>query len=205
MTKPRDNWFFLPLCIPPPIVLALVAVYGVKMRKLLQSFVIVGAVSAGLVSSRPAQAQTGDGVYAAPGHLITFPHRQPPPPPRPSEVVSPILPRFWHDEVKGTERASEFYRFMSQYLKYPEAAVKAGVVGRVYVRLTVGPNGRVNTAHVVNHQVASVLAAQPTAPETAAATAALDAETLRIFLAARFQVAKMQNDTVTVSASFQIQ
>jgi hypothetical protein len=187
--------------VPPPTVLALVAVYGAKMRKLLRVLVVVGAVSAGLLGSREAHAQTGDGLYAAPGHLITFPHRQPPPPPRTDEVVSPILPRFWHDEEKGTERASDFYRFMSQYLKYPEAAVKAGVVGRVYVRLTVGPNGRVNTAHVVNHQVA----AQPTAPETAAATAALDAETLRIFLAARFQVAKIQNDTVTVSASFQIQ
>jgi hypothetical protein len=175
------------------------------MSKLLRLLVVVGTVSAGLVNSRQAQAQTGDGLYAAPGHLITFPHRQPPPPPRIDEVVSPILPRFWHDEVKGTERASDFYRFMSQYLKYPEAAVKTGMVGRVYVRLTVGPNGRVNTAHVVHHQVASMLAVQPTAPETAAATAALDAETLRIFLAARFQVAKMQTDTVTVSASFQIQ
>lgn len=175
------------------------------MRQSLRLSVLLVVGGAGLLAERPARAQAGDGLYAAPGHLITFPHRLPPPKAQPEAVVSPILPRFWHDEVRGTERASDFYRFMSQYLKYPEAAVKTGMVGRVYVRLTVGPNGRVNTAQVVQRQVASLLAAPPTPSETAAATAALEAETLRIFLAARFQVAKVKEDTVTVSASFQIQ
>lgn len=162
-------------------------------------------MSGGLLAARPACAQSGEGLYAAPGHLITFPHRQPPPPPRTDAVVSPILPRFWHDDANGRARASEFYRFMSQYLKYPPAAVKAGMIGRIYVRLTVGPNGRVNAAQVVRSQVASMLAAPPTPPTVAAATASLEAETLRIFLAARFQVAKVKADTVTVSASYQIE
>ena len=86
---------------------------------------------------------------------------------------------------------------MSQYLKYPEPAVKAGVVGRIYVRLTVGPNGKVNAAQVVRRQVASLLAAPPTPTDVA--------ETLRIFWAARFQVAKAKADTVTVSASYQME
>ena len=158
-----------------------------------------------LAAARPARAQSGDGLYAAPGHLITFPHRQPPPAPRPDAVVSPILPRFWHDEVNGRTRASDFYKFMSQYLKYPKPAIDAGMVGRIFVRLTVGPNGRVNGAQVVGRQVASRLAAPPTAASVAAATSALEAETLRIFYAARFQVAKVKADTVTVSASFQIE
>lgn len=171
-----------------------------------QSFLFTVLVAGGcLLAGCPARAQSGDGLYAAPGHLITFPHRQPPPPPRPDAVVSPILPRFWHDEERGKERASEFYRFMSNYLKYPEPAVKAGMVGRIFVRLTVGPNGRVNGAQVVRTQVVSLLNAPPAPPAMAAATAALQAETLRIFLAARFQVAKVRSDTVTVSASYQIQ
>jgi hypothetical protein len=158
-----------------------------------------------LLTVTPACAQTGEGVYAAPGHLITFPHKKPPLPPKPDAVISPILPRFWHDETNGRERASDFYRFMSQYLKYPEPAVKAGVVGRIYVRLTVGPNGKVNAAQVVRRQVASLLAAPPTPTDVAAATASLEAETLRIFWAARFQVAKVRADTVTVSASYQME
>ena len=175
------------------------------MRQSLQFIVLFLVGGAGLLAGPAARAQAGEGLYAAPGHLITFPHRLPPPPPRADAVVSPILPRFWHDDEKGRERASDFYRFMSQYLKYPEAAVKAGMTGRVYVRLTVGPNGRVNAAQVVHRQVVSLLAAPPPAAETAAATAALEAETLRIFLAARFQIAKLKEDTVTVSASYQIQ
>ncbi|RZK13184.1 MAG: hypothetical protein EOO56_27640, partial [Hymenobacter sp.] len=87
-----------------------------------------------LLAARPARAQSGEGLYAAPGHLITFPHRLPPPPPRPDAIVSPILPRFWHDEANGRTRASDFYRFMSQYLKYPKPAIDAGMVGRIYVR-----------------------------------------------------------------------
>jgi hypothetical protein len=158
-----------------------------------------------VLAGRPAQAQSGDGLYAAPGHLITFPHRPPPPAPRPDAVVSPILPRFWHDDVNGRTRASDFYKFMSQYLKYPKPAIDAGMVGRIFVRLTVGPNGRVNAAQVVGRQVASRLAAPPTAASIAAGTSALEAETLRIFYAARFQVAKVRADTVTVSASFQIE
>jgi hypothetical protein len=90
-----------------------------------------------MLAGRPAQAQSGEGLYAAPGHLITFPHRKPPPAPRPDAVVSPILPRFWHDEVNGRTRASDFYKFMSQYLKYPKPAIDAGMVGRIFVRLTV--------------------------------------------------------------------
>jgi len=94
---------------------------------------------------------------------------------------------------------------MSQYLKYPKPAIDAGMVGRIFVRLTVGPNGRVNAAQVVGRQVASRLAAPPTAAAMTAGTSALEAETLRIFYAARFQVAKVKTDTVTVSASFQIE
>ena len=162
---------------------------------------VIGCVAAG----QPARAQSGDGLYAAPGHLITFPHKLPPPAPRPDAVVSPILPRFWHDDVNGRTRASDFYRFMSQYLKYPKPAIEAGMVGRIFVRLTVGPNGRVNGAQVVGRQVASRLMAPPTPAAMSAATAALEAETLRIFWAARFQVAKVKADTVTVSASYQIE
>lgn len=172
------------------------------MRQFWYAFVI--GVSCVLIS-RPAQAQSGDGIYAAPGHLITFPHRAPPPAPRPDVVVSPILPRFWHDDVNGRTRASDFYKFMSQYLKYPKPAIDAGMVGRIFVRLTVSPNGRVAGAQVVGRQVASRLAAPPTAAALAAGTSALEAETLRIFYAARFQVAKVKTDTVTVSASFQIE
>ena len=174
------------------------------MRQPLRLVVVVFGIGS-LLAARPALAQSGDGIYAAPGHLITFPHRPPPPPPRPEAVVSPILPRFWHDEANGRTRASDFYRFMSQYLKYPKPAIDAGMVGRIYVRLTVGPNGRVNGAQVVRSQVTSLLAAQPTQPAIAAATASLEAETLRIFWAARFQVAKIKADTVTVSASYQIE
>jgi len=175
-----------------------------RMRQSLLVF-LLGLGGSCVLAAAPAYAQTGEGVYAAPGHLITFPHRLPPPAPRPDAVVSPILPRFWHDEANGRERASDFYRFMSQYLKYPEPAVKAGVVGRIYVRLTVGPNGKVNAAQVVRRQVASLLAAPPTPTDVAAATASLEAETLRIFWAARFQVAKVKADTVTVSASYQME
>ncbi len=174
------------------------------MRQSLRVLVL-GLGGSWLLAATPACAQVGEGVYAAPGHLITFPHRQPPPQPKADAVVSPILPRFWHDEANGRERASDFYRFMSQYLKYPEPAVKAGVVGRIYVRLTVGPNGKVNAAQVVRRQVASLLAAPPTATDVAAATTSLEAETLRIFWAARFQVAKAKADTVTVSASYQME
>jgi hypothetical protein len=174
------------------------------MTQSLRVFVL-GLGGSWLLAIAPACAQSGEGVYAAPGHLITFPHRQPPPPPKVDAVVSPILPRFWHDEANGRERASDFYRFMSQYLKYPEPAVKAGVVGRIYVRLTVGPNGKVNAAQVVRRQVASLLAAPPTPTDVATATASLEAETLRIFWAARFQVAKVKADTVTVSASYQME
>ena len=158
-----------------------------------------------LATGQSARAQSGDGLYAAPGHLITFPHKKPPPAPRPDAVISPILPRFWHDEVNGRTRASDFYKFMSQYLKYPKPAIDAGMVGRIFVRLTVGPNGRVNGAQVVGRQVASRLAAPPTPAAVSAATASLEAETLRIFYAARFQVAKIKADTVTVSASYQIE
>ena len=126
-----------------------------------------------LAASESACAQSGDGLYAAPGHLITFPHRQPPPAPRPDAVVSPILPRFWHDEQNGRTRASDLYKFLSQYLKYPKQAIDAGMVGRIYVRLTVGPNGRVNGAQVLGRQVASRLAAPPTAASVAAVTSAL--------------------------------
>lgn len=180
------------------------------MRQSLHIF-LVGLGASWLLAAAPACAQSSGGVYAAPGHLITFPHKSPPPPPaaapapKADAVVSPILPRFWHDEANGRERASDFYRFMSQYLKYPEPAVKAGVVGRIYVRLTVGPNGKVNAAQVVRRQVASLLAAPPTPTDVAAATTSLEAETLRIFWAARFQVAKAKADTVTVSASYQME
>ncbi|MBJ6142730.1 energy transducer TonB [Hymenobacter sp. BT559] len=175
------------------------------MRQSLRVF-LMGLGGSWLLAAAPACAQVGEGVYAAPGHLITFPHRKPPPPPpKPDAVVSPILPRFWHDEANGRERASDFYRFMSQYLKYPEAAVKAGMVGRIYVRLTVAPNGKVNAAQVVRRQVASLLAAPPAPTDVAAATASLEAETLRIFWAAKFQVAKIKSDTVTVSASYQME
>ena len=94
---------------------------------------------------------------------------------------------------------------MSTNLKYPEAATKAGMVGRIFVRLTVGPNGRVNGAEVVRSQTASLLATPPAPAVASAGTASLEAETLRIFRAARFQVAKAAADTVTVSASFQIE
>jgi len=178
-----------------------------SMRQSLQVF-LLGLGASVLLAAPSACAQSGEGLYAAPGHFITFPHKKPapvPPAPRPDAVVSPILPRFWHDEANGRERASDFYRFMSQYLKYPEPAVKAGVVGRIYVRLTVGPNGKVNAAQVVRRQVASLLAAPPTPTDVAAATASLEAETLRIFWAAKFQVAKIKADTVTVSASYQME
>ena len=159
-----------------------------------------------MLAGPPAHAQSGD-MYAAPGFPLSLPRRVPPPPPPPpaDAVVSPILLRFWHDQTHGRERASDFYRFMSTNLKYPDAATKSGMVGRIFVRLTVGPNGRVNDAQVVRSQTTSLLLNPPTPALASAGTAALEAETLRIFRAARFQVAKAVADTVTVSASFQIE
>ncbi|MGI4870297.1 MAG: TonB family protein [Janthinobacterium lividum] len=159
----------------------------------------------GLLAARPAQAQTGDGGYSAPGFPMSFPHRSPPPEPKPAASEEPLLSRFWHDDKNGPQRASDFYQYMSKYLKYPDAAAKMAMVGRVFVRLNVGPNGRVNDARIVRSSTASQLVAQPTTAEAAAATAALEAETLRMFRAAHFSASKAKVDTVVVSASFQIE
>ena len=137
---------------------------------------------------------------------MSFPHRAPEPPaPKRDEIVSPLLARFWHDDVNGKQRASDFYRFMSTYLKYPDAAAKTGTVGHIFVRLTVGPNGRVIDTRLVRSRTTSRLAVPPAPADAAAATAALEAETLRIFRAAHFSASREKVDTVTVSASFQIE
>ena len=164
------------------------------------------AVVLGLLASSAAQAQSEEGGYSAPGFPMSFPRRPPPPPPpKREEIVSPLLSRFWHDDVNGKQRASDFYRYMSTYLKYPDAAAKTGMVGHIFVRLTVGPNGRVTDAHLVRSRTTSRLAVPPAPADATAATAALEAETLRVFRAAHFLVAREKADTVTVSASFQIE
>ncbi|TPG63555.1 hypothetical protein [Hymenobacter nivis] len=165
---------------------------------------IIGLLLAGsaLLAARPARAQ-----YAAPGFPMLPQRREPPPAPGPAKLVSPVLPRFWHEPDPERQAAgrNKFFDFVSAQAKFPEAARPTAAqpnallpTGRLLVSVQVRPDGSVRQPPRVTKREL----AQPESAYPPAALRALDAEAQRVLGALRFVRSKATQDSLLVPIRF---
>ncbi|MFD2718367.1 hypothetical protein ACFST9_06550 [Hymenobacter monticola] len=120
-----------------------------------------------------ASAQARDGVYAAPGMLVTRSRSPTPAAGVPAktkskavggtpEIVSPVFPRFWH--LSGVERRQQEFQYQDFLIKTVQKNLQAaksslyignpglgleGTAFKIFVRFTVLPDGTVAKAVVL--------------------------------------------------------
>lgn len=157
-----------------------------------------------------AHAQrSGEGVYAAPGMSVKL-QRTPPVPARRSaiasnSVASSLAPRFWQQpDSSKNKSAREFYRLINSHTKYPTTTLRAQVDGKIYVRLTVLPNGEISKADIVRRELNENYAVAIDEGLSTKGKLDLDAEAIKGIQGIRF-VAGKTTDTVTVARKFIIQ
>ncbi len=162
-------------------------------------------MGAALLAAGAACAQTGE--YAAPGFPMLPQRREPPPALGPPKLVSPVLPRFWHETDPDRQAAgrTRFFDFVSAQAKFPEGARppknQPGALlptGLLLVRVLVRPDGSVRQPpHVTKRELA-----RPETDYPPAALQALDAEALRVLGALRFVRSKALEDSLVVPIRF---
>ncbi|MDJ0365810.1 hypothetical protein QMK33_11660 [Hymenobacter sp. H14-R3] len=166
---------------------------------LTRNLALLGAL---LLAGGGAHAQ-----YAAPGFPM-LPHRRPlPPVVEPPKLLSPVLPRFWH-ETDATRQAAgrdQFFEFVSQQAHYPPAARPAPgqpndlmPTGRILVSVRIRANGSVRQPPRITRRELS----RPEAEYPPAAIRALDAEALRVLGALRFVRSPAALDSLVVPMRF---
>jgi hypothetical protein len=158
-----------------------------------------------LLTAAAVHAQAG---YAAPGFPM-LPLRRPAPPagPGPPRLVSPVLPRFWHepDPARQASGRDEFFNFVSAQARYPAAARPTPdhpadllPTGRLLMSVRVRANGSVRQPpRVVRRELA-----RPEADYPPAALRALDAEAIRVLGALRFVRSPAAQDSLLVPMRF---
>lgn len=158
-----------------------------------------------LLAGGAARAQTGE--YAAPGFPML--PRRPLPAPAKGEprLLSPVLPRFWHEPDPGrqSEGRTRFFEFVSGQARFPAGARPTAAqpnaplpTGRLLVRVLVRPDGSVRQPPRVTRREL----ARPDADYPPAALRALDAEAQRVLGALRFVRSKATEDSLVVPIRF---
>ena len=172
------------------------------MRNRIFGLALVGAV----LTAGAARAQTGE--YAAPGFPMLPQRRSLPAPTKgESKLLSPVLPRFWHepDAGKQAQGRTKFFEFVSEQAKFPAGARPTAEhpdaplpTGRLFVRVLVRPDGSVRQPPRVTRREL----ARPGSDYPPAALRALDAEALRVLGALRFVRSKALEDSLVVPIRF---
>jgi hypothetical protein len=172
------------------------------MRNCFLSLAWLGIV---LLAAGPVRAQ-----YAAPGFpMLPQGHGRPATPAAP-RLLSPILPRFWHEADPGKLVAgrTEFFAFVSAHAQFPAGARPAPdhpeiltPTGRLLVRILVRPDGSVRQPpRIVRRELA-----RPESDYPPAALHALDAEAQRVLGALRFVRSRSVQDSLVVPLRFMVE
>ncbi len=158
-----------------------------------------------LLAGGAARAQTGE--YAAPGFPMLPRRPLPAPAKEPPKLVSPVLPRFWHEPDPGrqSEGRTRFFEFVSGQARFPAGARPTAArpnaplpTGRLFVRVLVRPDGSVRQPpRVTKRELARSESDYPPA-----ALRALDAEAQRVLGALRFVRSKALEDSLVVPIRF---
>ena len=165
-----------------------------------------------------AKAQATGDMYAAPGMSVKLQRGVPVSPTRlkarpksgtaaSKAPSSPVLSRFWHqaDTAVAKYRLYQlFHQTASRQLKYPQNSLRAGLEGKIYVRLTILADGSVGQAIVTRRELAS-WHKEEDKKLSDLGKADLDAEVLRVMRSVHFEPSKMASDTVTIASGFAIQ
>jgi hypothetical protein len=141
-----------------------------------------------------AHAQGTGEMYVAPGMAVHVARPRPAAPPKSTELPIPlaVLPRFWHsaNDTTRTSGYAHLIDFIRYTTKYPETAKSIFFEGKVYVRAIVPPSGEPTATEIINRKK------QP--DHYIRAAAALEAESIRVVQAMRFQPQIGRADTIVV-------
>lgn len=148
-----------------------------------------------------AQAQT----YSAPGMPLHLQHRSPPAKGASAETLQLYTsPRFWKLRDSAYVKAAvPFYQYVSSHFRWPNSTFRAGIEGRISVRLILSPDGTVDRAEIVQqalNQVEGFLKEDGLDK----GIAALEAEALQFMKKLRFESAATV-DTITVPLRLKMQ
>ena len=155
--------------------------------------------------SKLAAAQT----YSAPGMPLHL-QRSVPPAARalagkPTEEAAGITsPRFWKlKDSAFVKAAAPFYQYVGSQFRWPVTTFRAGIEGRIVVRLVVLPTGVVERAEVVRRELKQ---AEGYSKEEGLdrGTAALETEDVRFIRQLRFEPA-VTVDTIAVPLTRRMQ
>ena len=152
-----------------------------------------------------ARAQNSGHVYAAPGLPVHLQRSAPPTLPVKQLMTKPLIsPRFWKLKDSAFVKAAvPFYQYVSSRFTWPSSTFKAGIEGRIVVRLLLLPDGTVGRAEIAERALQQ---AEGYLPEEGLqrGTAALEAEALQFMRKLRFEPAATA-DTITVPLSLKMQ
>ncbi|MBF9140218.1 energy transducer TonB [Hymenobacter properus] len=106
----------------------------------------------------------------------------------------PLLPRYWQltDSTERTDATDVFSQYLQHFISYPALALRAGVGGAIYARLTVRPDGRVESIAITRRDLS-------TDAPPAKAVMALDAELQRVAWQLHFKPAAARIDSSAIN------